>query len=242
MDLETALVASAEGLHEKMEATQLATQVSGAAPVESVRSLVLDKMLDWLCQNWYMKPGPVPRQERRLWQTEDLPDRTFVELPPYRLPTSRKGYILGFLESKPARMGERLFTGWDGYRQGVEEFVEKAGGSTGVGASDRNVSVVLSPAHGDLNGNNILLWLDYPDQPFLIDLPFYQERGHALQDLARLEVEIKFAIMDRQEDTPREELPDLDLTPSQVPLSQEMEEYLLSGDWPKLKPSWSNKG
>jgi hypothetical protein len=210
--------------------------------MEPVRCLTLEKMLGWLCQSWYMNPKRVRRQERPLWQTEDLPDRAFIDLPPYRLPTRRKGHILGFLEGKQARMGARFFAGWENYRKSVEEFVENRKGRTGVGVLDRILPVVLSPAHGDLNGNNIFLWLDHPDQPFLIDFPFYQEAGHALQDLARLEVEIKFALMDRQEDSPKEELLAFDLTSSQLPLWQEVEEHLLLQKWDQPKNDWQAKG
>jgi hypothetical protein len=81
--------------------------------------------------------------------------------------------------------------------------------------------------HGDLNANNVLLWLRHNRYPFVIDLPFYQKDGHALQDFARLEVEIKYALLDRQEESPYEELAAYDYSDAQVPLWIEMENRLL---------------
>lgn len=139
-------------------------------------------------------------------------------------------------------MGTRLITGWEGHRASVENFVDMRKGPTGIHALEGEKSVVVSPAHGDLNGNNIFLWLDNPDHPFLIDLPFYQESGHALQNLARLEIEIKFALMDRQEDSPKEELASFDLGDSQLLLWQEMEDHLLLERWDQPKAGWREAG
>src|SRR6185503_5540512 len=95
----------------------------------------------------------------------------------------------------------------------------------------KKMQALLSPAHGDLNSNNILLWLDESDHPFMIDFPFYQEAGHALQDLARLEVEIKFALMDRQGHHEPHPLPALDHSASQINLWRELEDHFLSEKW-----------
>jgi hypothetical protein len=84
----------------------------------------------------------------------------------------------------------------------------------------------LSPCHGDLNAHNILIWLNRPNHPFLIDFPFYQAEGHAMQDLARLEVEILLAIMDRQ-DVPGSP-PALDHTYSQLASWCELANALVS--------------
>jgi hypothetical protein len=124
----------------------------------------------------------------------------------------------------------------------VAEFVENSGGKTHIRLLDQKMPVLLSPSHGDLNANNIFLWLEDPAHLFLIDFPFYQQSGHAMQDFARLEVEIKFAIMDRQGNTPTEEVPALDITPSQVPIWQGMEDHLLSETWKDAKQSWPERG
>src|SRR6185503_14083003 len=105
----------------------------------------------------------------------------------------------------------------------------------------KKMQALLSPAHGDLNSNNILLWLDESDHPFMIDFPFYQKEGHALQDLARLEVEIKFSLMDRQADS-IDRLPALDYSDSQFLLWKEVEDHLLSNDWANQKSDWFSAG
>jgi len=72
----------------------------------------------------------------------------------------------------------------------------------------------------------------------LIDFPFYQESGHALQDLALLETVIKFALLDRQADSSPTELLAFDYTCSQVELWRLMEDHLLSADWLTEKTDW----
>ena len=238
IDLETALVASRERLTEKTKDAKFAIKARTPRELQQARVTNLERMLNWLCERWYknQKDGLVQRKVRRVWETEDLRDGDFEPLPPYRLRGNSKGHILGFLESREAIMGKRFFLeGWEKHREAVEGFVEKPKGPTSVKLLDNEMCVVLSPSHGDLNANNILLWLDYSDHPFLIDFPFYQKSGHALQDLARLEVEIKFALMDRQEDSPENKLRAFDLTPSQLPLWQAMEDHLLSEDWGEEK-------
>ena len=94
--------------------------------------------------------------------------------------------------------------------------------------------MALLPAHGDLNTGNILLWLD-EQHPFLIDFPCYQEAGHTLQDLASLEVAIKFLLLDRQDGSPKEKLRAFDHTHSQMEIWQEMEDHLLSASVPDDK-------
>jgi hypothetical protein len=56
----------------------------------------------------------------------------------------------------------------------------------------------------------------------------FQIWGHAMQDFARLEAELIYAVMDRQSDSPIERLPALDLTPAQFPLWCALETHLLA--------------
>jgi hypothetical protein len=124
-----------------------------------------------------------------------------------------------------------MLEGWSGYSQSVWEFVENTSPQTGIPLLDNEIEMILSPAHGDLNANNVFIWLTHPDQPFFIDFPTFQARGHALQDFARLEVEVKYTLMDRQEDSPAEQLPSFDLTPSQFVIWRQLEDYLLAEGW-----------
>jgi hypothetical protein len=70
----------------------------------------------------------------------------------------------------------------------------------------------------------------------------FQEKGHALQDFAKLETEIKFVIMDCQEGSATNKLPAYDYTYSQMPLWKEMEDQLLKNNWKSPKRRWSKDG
>lgn len=242
IDLETAIVSPAEDLVERTQGTLYAVDPSAPGAVSDLRFRLFGTALDWLTRNWYTKSSFWRREERVLWETRDTPHGEYPVAPPYRLAGKSKAFILSFLDSDSAKLGERFFDHWEDHRRAIWALVERTGGPTGVPLLDREVSVVLSPAHGDMNANNLLLWLDKPDHPFLIDFPFYQDAGHALQDFARLEVEIKLALMDRQADSPPHELKALDYTFSQLPLWKEMEDHLLSADWRQPKISWSVAG
>jgi hypothetical protein len=105
------------------------------------------------------------------------------------------------------------------------------------------VPVVLTSVHGDLNASNVFLWLREASFPFLIDLPFYQPSGHALQDFARLEVDVKFALMDRQKESPASRLAAYDYSPEQAHLWQELEDYLLDNRTSEAdEPDWRSEG
>jgi hypothetical protein len=242
IDLETVIVASSARLEEKTEGTDFSTPASDASAVSQRRVQLFKTTLDWLCRNWYMKDGLFHRELRDVWNIEDVPDKQYPTMPPYQLGGKTKGLILSFLDSSLSEIGTQFFNVWAEHRQRVWELVERTGGGTGLTFLDRQLEFIISPAHGDLNGNNILLWLDKACHPFLIDFPFYQREGHALQDFARLEVEIKFAFMDRQADSSFGALPARDFTFSQLPLWKEMEDQLLSDDWGQPKDEWSSDG
>ncbi len=78
-------------------------------------------------------------------------------------------------------------------------------------------------------------------RPFLIDFPCYQKSGHPLQDLASLEIALKFALMDRQGDSPKESLRAFDHTHSQMDIWQEMEDYLLSDTRNLSQTGWQQR-
>jgi hypothetical protein len=231
IDLETALTTAPDKLVEKLHGTIYPVESTDVAQVAQARGLVLKTLLNWLCKNLYQKGSGTSRETRLIWDTEDSPDRQYVSMPPYKLTGKTKGWILNFLDSNDGELGERFFPDWKECHQKVWQLVEQTGGSTGVALLDTRLLVLLSPVHGDLNANNILLWLESPDHPFLIDFPFYQQSAHAIQDLARLEAEIKFALMDRQGGSTAEELLAFDYTASQIFLWQDMEDILLSDEW-----------
>jgi hypothetical protein len=240
IDLEAALVAESEELLKKTEGCPSALASAAPSDVLAFRIATLEKMLSWLCTNWYMNTADnrVRRDTRRIWETSDVPNREVASLPPYRFAGKTKGLVLGFLDSDAAKIGPRVFDRamWNDKWATVRRLVTRPEGTkTGVPGLDGELSAILSPTHGDLNANNMFFWLQHEDQPFLIDFPFFDNCGHALQDLARLEVEVKFGLMDRQRSSPEGDLPAFDYTSSQIALWQEMEDHLLSDDWAAIK-------
>jgi hypothetical protein len=217
------------------------------ASIRQDRQEALKTVLEWLCRQWY---GNKPRKESKLlWETPDAPPNRYSALPPYRFTGKVKERIIAFLDGFDAQLGERFPLpctppNWGERVALIRELLSKDNGPTGFSKLDRPLHVLLSPAHGDLNAANILLWLEQKDHHFLIDFPFYQESGHVVQDFARLEVEMKFMLLDRQADSPASELPAFDYTPAQMCLWLELEERLLN-DWKQLKPEeqdWKQQG
>jgi Ternary complex associated domain 9 len=243
VDLETALVASAKELEKKLAITEFAVEAIKANKVRAARAHILETILQWLCENWYSnsRTGYVQRKEMKLWDSGDAPEQEYIVMPPYKLTGRSKGWIQNFINSQEAEMGGRFFTDWENHRYKVFRLVsEDQPAATQLGKLGEPLPVVLSQVHGDLNVNNILLWIRHK-HPFLIDFPFYQEAGHALQDFAQLEVEIKFALLDRQKDSSEQRLRAFEHTYTQMPIWQEMENRLLD-QWDQKVPRWLSKG
>lgn len=232
IDLETAMIADPVALKDKTKDSLFTLRSARPNKVLEHRLKILSATLDGLCDLWYSKKELGDRRIETVWKIEDAPDREFIPLPPYQLTQRVKGWVQDFLESRESLVGSRLFHNWKQHTESVLKLVAEdssSSSSSELGALDKEIPFTLSPVHGDLNANNVLLWLKY-GYPFLIDLPFYQKDGHALQDFARLETEIKFALMDRQEDSPEDEVIAFDNTISQVPLWIEMEDRLHEND------------
>jgi Ternary complex associated domain 9 len=227
IDLETALTATPPVLVEKTEGTDFAPASTDTSDLLALRLKILGSTLDGLYDIWYGKGELGSRRVATAWDIEDAPDREFIPLPPYRLTRRVKGWVQDFLDSREALIGARLFPNWDTHQACVLRLVSDDSTPEELAELGTSVPFTLSPVHGDLNANNVLLWLKRNKYPFVIDLPFYQKDGHALQDFARLEVEIKYALLDRQEESPAEELAAFDYSATQVPLWIEMEERLL---------------
>lgn len=270
IDLESVLIAEPSKLSEKVLSVKRPNQQLSFTPttIRANRHAMLDKVLKWLSDQWYDK-AQISQEARPLWETpdalydkaqisqevtllRDTPDaplNRYPEHPPYRFTGKAKERIIAFLDGFDAQLGERIHLpdgplDWGGGVARIRELLSKDSGPTGFSKLDDPLHVVLSPTHGDLNAANILLWLDQQEHPFLIDFPFYQESGHVVQDFARLEVEMKFMLLDRQADTPASELPAFDYTPAQMPLWLELEAHLLN-DWKQPRPKeddWERQG
>jgi Ternary complex associated domain 9 len=231
IDLETELTAPPEVLIEKTANSlpKFKLELADRASVLAHRLQILGITLDGLSDLWYGKKGLGSRELLPIWNVENAEDRTYIRLPPYQLTRRVKGWVQDFLDSREAGIGPRLFPDWNDHRERVLTLVSDLSTPSDLGrlglAGD--IPFTLSPVHGDLNANNVMLWLEQEKYPFLIDLPFYQRLGHALQDFARFETEIKFGLMDRQEESPETELAAYDHCDSQVPLWIELDDRLL---------------
>jgi hypothetical protein len=243
LDLETILVAPAAVLERKTAGTSFSVQASKARSVRAVRADLLETVLQWLCENWYAdsRTGRVRRADMPVWDISNAPEQEYIVMPPYKLTGRTKGWVLNFLDSQEAEMGSRFFDKWEEHRERVSRFVSADSPDVArLGMLSKPLTLTLSRVHGDLNANNVLVWLKHR-HPLLIDFPFYQEAGHALQDFARLEVEIKFALLDRQKDSPEKRLQAFEYTYTQTRIWQEMEDRLLE-QWDERVTRWSSKG
>lgn len=243
VDLETALVGSTRELEEKLAGTDFEINAANPEDVRAMRVRIFETLLRWLCDNWYTNPETehLRRRQMVVWDTGNAPEKEYVVMPPYQLTGRSKGWIQSFLDSSDAQLGERFFPDWEKHIERVSRLVSEDEPLTSqLGQLAKPMPVVLSHVHGDLNASNILLWLKH-HHPFLIDFPFYQEAGHALQDLARLEVEIKFALLDRQKDSPKELLQAFEHSYSQLWIWGEMEDRLLN-QWEQPASTWTSKG
>lgn len=240
VDLETAIVASTSELSERTESTQFDAK---AGDPNTQRTRIFSTLLDWLCNNWYanLQSEHVERKLLQVWDSGDAPERKYVVMPPYKLTGRSKRWIEDFVDSHDAQLGARFFADWGRHSERVLRLIsEDDAHPEQLGKLAQPLPLVLSHVHGDLNASNILLWLE-KQHPFLIDFPFYQDAGHALQDLARLEVEIKLSLMDRQEDSSHDELKAYEHTYSQMDIWREMENHLLE-NWEQEKTVWEEDG
>ncbi|MGH9753959.1 MAG: hypothetical protein ACREA2_14365 [Blastocatellia bacterium] len=256
IDLETALLAKSRELidktwyTEKREKTSVALDVqkriknravrldkTDSAYARETRLYIFETILSWLCQHLYSRSEQSPARGVKLWNFEDGIQDKYAPKPPYSLSRKTREKILSFIESREAELGDHFFDNhWKRVTDNVRDFVEL---TLKPKKLDRYMPALMAPAHGDLNANNALLWVG-ESKTFLIDFPFFQEKGHALQDLAQLEVEIEFILMDRQTDSPLNKLAAYDHTYSQMPLWKTLEDRLLSeknweagiGPWP----------
>lgn len=212
----------------------------GSDGVSQYRSHFLDILLDWLKREWCTNRDHIVRENLRPWSTVNAEEGKYNPFPPYQLTGQTKGWILEFFDGIGTQMGNRLLPDWNAIVDLVKRFIG-GDGNPANSKIEQQISMILSPAHGDLNANNVLFFPGLTDPIFLIDFAMYQKRGHALQDFARLETEIKYALMDRQADSPVKELPGFDITPTQFQLWLELENHLLGNIWWETK-DWRSTG
>lgn len=246
MALDTAFISSPEKIQRRTAGNvkpKFTINSTNPSALRDFRLTFLETLLSALCEIWYFNDAFVSRKSKRLWKTEDAPDRAYMPLPPYQLTARTKRWVQEFLDSEEAVIGGRLFDEWDDYQARILKLLRGGQRMKNLGLLGEMPPVTLSPSHGDLNAGNAFLWLKQDGFPFLIDLPFYQSEGHILQDFARLEVELKFALMDKQEESPKDQLAAYDYSPEQVPLWRELEDNLLNDYTHRSgEPDWVSGG
>jgi len=204
----------------------------GAQTTEEFRHACLQNVISWLRENWYKN---VQREKLAVWDRSDAEKYRYPTYPPYRLSARNKALTLGFLASDDARLlGPRLILDWVDHKERIWRFLsndDPLDPTKPTPWHQERLVVTLGPAHGDFNARNVILWEKDLKHPFFIDFPMFQKCGHALQDFARMELEIKAQLMDQQTDTPSGDLQALSWTWNQMALWQEMEAHLLSPAW-----------
>lgn len=201
----------------------LAQQEGRAQLPPDLAGELLEAVVRRLRQGWYDQA--VPSEHVTLWDGEDALEGQVLEPPPYCLTAKQKAHLLASLEMLEDLGSRLLLDTWQGDCQQVASWLAEGPPATCALAGTRRVA--QSPVHGDLNSSNILTWFK-EGQPFLIDFACYQQQGHTLQDFARLEAEVKFALMDTESDSP---VPALDRDPSRLRMWMEAESQLASENW-----------
>jgi hypothetical protein len=246
MTLETALVSSPDKILKRSASvcnqSRSSWICSAGTDLPGVRINFLRTLLDALCDIWYLSKSS-KRKKKIPWSRKNADDRVYSTLPPYQFTERTKDWIREFLNDQESEIGRRLFGEWDQCRNRLLSLVDDHKGAKPLGVLGEKIPMIVSPVHGDLNSGNAFLWLRQEKFPFLIDLPFFQSEGHVLQDFARLEVEVKFTLMDRQEESPAKELPAFDLCSQQMSIWRELEDNLLVNRTARRgEPHWRSIG
>jgi hypothetical protein len=225
IDLETALIGAPLKLKETTRGTDHEFSGNSSDELLQYRLKVFQSVLDGLCKFSRGKNVINSRKLEIIWKIENASEEAPAILPPYQLTRFAKRKIEDFLDSRAAIIGARLLPNWEEHLRNALILVSNRSTIADLGRLGESIPFILSPVHGDLNSSNILL--DHGRNPLIIDWAFYQKMGHCLQDFARLEVEIKLALLDRQQESPIDPLAAYDYTVSQLPLWLELEDQLL---------------
>jgi hypothetical protein len=198
---------------------------------------LIGSLLDLLQRAWYQPrstgavgPSNPKLEPRRLWSPDVAPSNQVRAFPPYQLTAGEKALALRSLEEL-ASFGQRLMgrQRWEMCKSQIQDWVQ--GHHRLFKWFEKAQLVLVSGVHGDLNAKNILMWQEgEQNRPFLIDFACYQPNGHVMQDFARLEAEIKFALMDREHGSG---VHALDHSSGRLPLWCLIERDLVSPDWAK---------
>ena len=184
---------------------------------------MVGQLLRLLRHAWYDQAKPGACEE--LWGAREIPSPALDSFPPYGFTLSWKARILSSLEELHSRARRLRPADWPKESKLISVWV--ANGPNTGGRASHPCRVCLSQIHGDLNKNNILFWVE-ENQAFLIDFVMYQAAAHTLQDFGRLEAEVKFALMETEENL---KSPVADYEPSGLPEWIDAERHLAVTTW-----------
>jgi hypothetical protein len=231
INLETILTADAATVEKKTRGSLPAYRLASKSRSKLLahRLEMFSSLLEGLSELLYRQPNAISRELKIPWRIEAVEEEESVSFPPYRLSRRVRGQIQDLLDSREALLlGPRLFPKWQDRVDELMILISETSTAADLGSLAHSTPFIFSPVQGNLNSNNVLLWLERENYPFLIELDSYQTSGHSLQDFARLEVETKLALLDRQADSPIDQLPAYDYSASQVRLWIEMDDRLLA--------------
>ena len=147
-------------------------------------------------------------QDRVLWSGDEAPDDRPLELP-FRFRRWERSRILEALYSLDGYGKSILGNSWDeSWKLTLQCLLGERDLRRKLPAVFRRHPVLITPVHGDLNANNVLLSLN-PMCPLLIDFACFLREGLAMQDFARLELAIKLELSGREQ-AARSKAKDLD--------------------------------
>jgi len=196
-------------------------------PGGSLAEALLHQLFAHLEQTLYSGASCEHNEAREFWSDKSAPAESVLTPPPYRLTARQRIRILHHLDQIDAWGRRILGVTWQDDAKAVRTWVRY--GHQGKGSLSQPRRVTRSHVHGDMNRYNILFWIE-KGRFFLIDFDLYQPLGHAMQDFAKLEAEVKFALMD-SETCEAHALQALDLTCGQMESWCQLEDQLASGDW-----------
>lgn len=165
-------------------------------------------------------------EDRHVWSGETDDARSGRDgFPPYRLKLPEKRDHAKCI-STLGRYGRTLLPHWEEDVQDLSRICWEGLQIPNSIAPDGKMPMLLSQVHGDLNGGNIRCNIAR-NHAFLIDLAWYRESSHTLQDFARLEIELKFVLMDSGQGCGKW----MDLPPQLLDSWIEVESVLCNDTW-----------
>lgn len=207
-----------------LESEQCVAAAPNTGPASRLTKDVLQRLIEAL-ERWYTHDKQRAVRNKALWTTDDAPEHAPPKFPSYCFGSWEKNDILGAIHQLSPYGKSLLAADWEPGCKQVLRFIGADRDSTLPTVLTKKQPVLLSRVHGDLNANNVLIELG-SQLVLFIDFACYQDQGHLVQDLARLEMALKIELMGREDRGPLGQ----DLNSTEFGLWCEAEQWLQS--WP----------